>query len=661
MSSAFARITEIPLPRDVHLCFERQLSKSNVSNSVGEVIFSRCVHKVLWAKQTPQLVKQPFGADAINWISGLVEMSHIPELTSGTGQGNSRLRRKRQVGINQSGLARGMQSERVRTGRRQETLRRQPRVRKEYRLLSDRERFMFHRALNMLKADTSVSPNKYDALGRLHYMSVGRAHFGPNFFPWHRLFLVVMENALREKIPSVTLPYWDSTLDDPLRDPRSSILWTPDFLGQANGYVIDGPFANWDTPTGRLVRYFGTAGTMMNWTYIYNVFRQNHLEDISDPYAKPDNNLEDHHNQVHIWVGGHMAPPGLAAFDPVFYLLHSYVDLLWEIFRGLQRQRGIDPTTDFPRNITEIPDGQRYDDPSGFGNLLNRHGLSNVFTDNIYKYERPPTCTVQNPNCGSDNLRCDTTGARPKCITASIFDMRPMLLPSGMPMEGSSGIRELRSPGSAERRKHARMFEMIQQATNVQCQASNVNEKYVNDFAIDGVADKQKWVYIPVQVIHKNQQLGRRTPNYNTVYDICKRNNSSNIPSRVFVESNGLNYNGMFKEIAHFKSGLSTSSSLTYVGIKKPTTDVYSDVLVSAYDECGRICQPYCLDSTYSRYRKCHGAVRVTNSLPLMYGSDVKSAVNMIWEEDRYGLPYLVENKIFISLLCETNKSFWPW
>jgi len=65
-----------------------------------------------------------------------------------------------------------------------------------------------------------------------------------------------MENALREKIPSVTIPYWDTTLDDSLLDPRSSVLWTDAFLGEANGHVMDGPFAGWDTPTGPLIRYF---------------------------------------------------------------------------------------------------------------------------------------------------------------------------------------------------------------------------------------------------------------------------------------------------------------------------------------------------------------------------------------------------------------------
>jgi len=156
-----------------------------------------------------------------------------------------------------------------------------------------------------------------------------------------------VENALREKVPSVTIPYWDTTLDDKLLDPRSSIIWTPDFLGSATGYVDEGPFAGWTTPMGRLIRYYGTGGAMLNWTFIQNVFRQQNLANISHPHATPEFNLEEHHNQVHVWVGGHMAPPSLAAFDPAFYLLHSFVDMLWEIFRGCRGGRGSTP----PRTI----------------------------------------------------------------------------------------------------------------------------------------------------------------------------------------------------------------------------------------------------------------------------------------------------------------------
>ncbi|KAL4218822.1 hypothetical protein ACF0H5_021410 [Mactra antiquata] len=741
-------ITEISLPLDVHQCFEQELARSNISMTIGEVIFSKCVHKTLWVQPTVRQPTTSIGNDARDWISGLVQMDlhYFDTFPGANPKTHSRHRRQSSFsggfpagrrgngdrpadgsfpsdGRMDGRLPTGQRSERqhsspdrglsgqflsdmgldgqipsnfgldgqlpadrradgtMPSGRRMEgqlpadrrderlpsnrrqTLRRQPRVRKEYRMLTDRERQLFHRAVNMLKTDTSVYPNKFDALARLHYMSIGRSHYGPNFLPWHRLFLVVMENALREKIPSVTIPYWDSTLDDGLLDFRSSIIWTPEFLGEANGYVENGPFASWNTQTGPLIRYFGSGGTVMNWTYIYNVLRQDHLENITDPYALPENNLELQHTQVHRWVGGHMAPPALAAFDPVFYLLHSYVDLLWEIFRGLQKRRGIDPTTDYPRNITEIPDGQRYDDPSGFGSLLNRHGLSNVFTDNIYKYDRPPSCTIQNPDCGSDYLRCDTSGSQPKCVSASIFDIKPIFLSSGLPAAGGSGIREFRRKRDTHHNtkgNNSDIMEMVNRASDFQCQSNNINEKYVNTYNIDGIMDKQNWVYIPTRVVYTNINANRTQSSMETVYDICKRGNS-NIPNRIFTETNGINYVGMFKEISHFPNDISTSSALAAVGVRRPTANSPSDILVTAYDECGNICQPYCLDSSRTKRRKCPGAIRITADTPQMYGIDNSNALNRIWREDINGLPYVDESEIFITLVCDRSTSYWPW
>ena len=62
-----------------------------------------------------------------------------------------------------------------------------------------------------------------------------------------------MELRLREVNATMGLPYWDWTMENRLPDPRDSILWTDDFLGEIKNthFVDSGPFANWTTNFAR--------------------------------------------------------------------------------------------------------------------------------------------------------------------------------------------------------------------------------------------------------------------------------------------------------------------------------------------------------------------------------------------------------------------------
>ena len=50
--------------------------------------------------------------------------------------------------------------------------------------------------------------------------------------------------------------------------------------------------------------------------------------------------LEDLHNQVHVWAGGTMSEIPVAAFDPVFWAHHTMIDRLWAIWQLAHPGRG---------------------------------------------------------------------------------------------------------------------------------------------------------------------------------------------------------------------------------------------------------------------------------------------------------------------------------
>lgn len=228
-------------------------------------------------------------------------------------------------------------------------------VRKEIRALSTRERSALFNAITTLK-ESGI----YDRFVHWHssamMMSTGsdsliswrnRAHYSPVFLPWHREFLIRFENALRDLDQSISLPYWDWTIDATLSDPSMSDLWKDDFLGGSskslNGRVIDGPFSNWiiqiPSPKGATNEYLRREFNLREQL----PFRQlvENVITIPKEYDKFPWDQEQTapysfrfllemplHNPVHNWVGGTMAETYSPA-DPVFFFHHSNIDRIW--------------------------------------------------------------------------------------------------------------------------------------------------------------------------------------------------------------------------------------------------------------------------------------------------------------------------------------------
>uniref|UniRef100_A0A1I8EDM7 Tyrosinase_Cu-bd domain-containing protein n=1 Tax=Wuchereria bancrofti TaxID=6293 RepID=A0A1I8EDM7_WUCBA len=197
-----------------------------------------------------------------------------------------------------------------------------------------------------------------------------------------------MEIALRLIDPSIALPYWDSSLDQHLSDPRDSVMWTDMLMGESNlnGEVINGPFAGFIT-----------------------------LE--ACPYPPNFAALEYYHASVHIWIGGDMKPPSTSANDPVFFLHHSFVDYIFENWRQMHQNR-IQREQDYPEEIITCTTPRHFANANMRPfNLVNKHGLSNSYTDYLYTYAPRPNCSASKPTCQSQFLFCDLRNGPAHCVS----------------------------------------------------------------------------------------------------------------------------------------------------------------------------------------------------------------------------------------------------
>jgi len=144
------------------------------------------------------------------------------------------------------------------------------------------------------------------------------------FFAWHRMQIFEMEQAMQEINPNISIPYWDSSIDQS----TTSSLWDQDFMGSFDANWALGrdlgsgnlpspaqvtalqatPGSNWPPPTSGNIGFYAYANTMERGPV---------------------------HVGAHVWVAGTMGGRS-SPRDPVFYLHHGNVDRLWDEWEKVQ-------------------------------------------------------------------------------------------------------------------------------------------------------------------------------------------------------------------------------------------------------------------------------------------------------------------------------------
>ena len=170
------------------------------------------------------------------------------------------------------------------------------------------------------------------------------SHGGAYFLPWHRLFLRRMEQELQESDCGIVLPYFDFTTD--AGNFKEAILWQPNFFGgngdQSTSCVPDHPFGTSGSWRPCVMRNFDPLVSLP--TLVELSIALSH-----DDYIEMSSSLEAYVSYVHRYIGGDMATTG-GPYDPVFYAIHSYIDMLyWQ-----WQQRGNNKNK-FPAAFGNIP------------------------------------------------------------------------------------------------------------------------------------------------------------------------------------------------------------------------------------------------------------------------------------------------------------------
>jgi tyrosinase len=205
---------------------------------------------------------------------------------------------------------------------------------------------------------------------------------------------------MRFEHPLAFMPYWDSTVDAEMPNPRDSSLWTVDLMGAGDGNVTDGPFSGWSQSQlpnfpsvihqGGLFRAVGAAQgvVMMNKDHLKVIFsfpRMQLLTFCVDPY------FDTVHASTHIYLGGLMSDPATSPGEPLFYLFHAFVDWIWEAWRKKNhpdpKDREQDIALPCPYQPFDLPDSPLFP----FDRIV-RDGYSNIYPDEFWNFQEPPEC-----------------------------------------------------------------------------------------------------------------------------------------------------------------------------------------------------------------------------------------------------------------------------
>ncbi|BFZ14533.1 hypothetical protein BsWGS_17572 [Bradybaena similaris] len=226
------------------------------------------------------------------------------------------------------------------------------RIRQDLSTLSERDVTSLKAALHQLQLDTST--DGWTHLASFHgapaqcpdpeHPTVACCQHGMPTFPhWHRLFTLQIEQALEKHGSSVAIPYWDWTR---AITELPSVFTQPTFYDVWKDEVYINPFSRGYVPSEQaytvrdvLPELFETTKDGKHSKLLELVLLA--LEQVD--YCDFEVQFEIMHNALHYLVGGHqnysLSSLEYSAYDPIFFIHHSFTDKIWIVWQQLQKRR----------------------------------------------------------------------------------------------------------------------------------------------------------------------------------------------------------------------------------------------------------------------------------------------------------------------------------
>jgi tyrosinase len=177
-------------------------------------------------------------------------------------------------------------------------------------------------------------------------LPISCVHHQELFLPWHRAYLYLFEKALQERVPGVTLPWWDWT------DHSEGVpdIYAKKRAGGKVNSLYDSPIQ----PSGRerksqtrTTRAPGAASGLPSAAAVETVLENR-------DFFTFQTQLESIHDGVHVWTGGTMGDIPTAAYDPLFWAHHCMIDRLWYLWQ-LRHPGASLPTAMLGRALAPFP------------------------------------------------------------------------------------------------------------------------------------------------------------------------------------------------------------------------------------------------------------------------------------------------------------------